>query len=286
VAQQRSSQPGPTVLDPVLQNATVKVKRELMLPSKDNGALVELAVEKGQTVEEGAILGQIDNTEAVMTETVATAQLQTAEENAGRGSEIQLDYANKAQAVAEHIYLTKRQAWQNRQAVTEMEVKEAELEFQRAEAQTLVRHLEQKLATFEVTAKAAELAAAKEGVARRRLTAPFAGYIEDCYRRKGEWVQAGEPILRLMDFETMIVSGQVDSREYSRRDIDKRPVTVVVELPRGQREELQGVITVVSPITDSINDEFTVEAEVANKKVGNHWLLTHGSRVTMTIHVN
>ena len=286
VAQDRATQFPATLVNPVIDNASVRVTRELMLPGQDNGALVDLVVEKGDFVQANATLGHIDNTEAVMTLAVAQAQLLTAQENAGEGSKIQLDYANKAAAVAQHKYVTNRQARDNAGAVTDMAVKESELEYQRAVAQIKVRVLEDKLAQFEVTAKEAEVKAAETALERRHLKAPFSGIVEDVYRRQGEWVQAGEPILRLMDFETMTVSGSVPGSLYSRQDIDGRPVTVHVALPRGEQVELTGTITVVSPISDGFSNDFTVEAEVPNRKIGNHWVLAHGAKVSMTIHAN
>lgn len=286
VAQDRSTQFPATLVDPVIETASVKVERELMLPGQDSGALVELVVKKGDFVEQNATLGHIDNTEAVMTLAVAQSQLRTAEKNAGEGSKIQLEYAEKAAAVAHHKFVTNRQAHEKRGAVTDMAVRESELEYERAVAQIDVRKLEEELASIEVAAKQAEVEAAQQALDRRHLRAPFAGIVEDVYRNEGEWVQAGEPILRLMDFETMTVSGSVSGRLYSRQDIDGRPVTVLVEQPGNQRVELKGTIAVVSRISDGFSNVFTVEAHVPNRKIGNHWVLADGAKVTMTIHVN
>jgi HlyD family secretion protein len=281
-AQEQTQFPA-ALVDPVLE-CTVHVKKEIQLPARDNGALIELVVEEGDVVEAGALLGRIDDTEAVMAHLVAQAQLESAVENAGRGSKIQLEYAQTAADVARVTYQRVLEVY-NKGAVTDTEKEQSRLEWERAKAQIKVRELENTLAEFEVQAKDAELDASVTALARRQLTAPFAGVVAERYRREGEWVQAGEPILRLMNFETMVVSGYVNSRTYSRQNVDGKPVTVEFELAGGERFELPGQITYVSPVTDSLNTRIAVKAEVANQRVGRHWLLADGETVKMTIHV-
>jgi multidrug resistance efflux pump len=284
VAQNQPSQFPAGLVDPIL-TGRVTVKHDLSMPAKDNGKLVELAVQEGDLVEADGYLGKIDDNEAKMAYMVAEAQLKSAVENAGRGSQIQLDYAVKAAEVAKVDFQRISQAFEKR-AVTAMDYERARLEWQRAEAQIAVRELEQTLAEFEVSAKEAERDAAEAALARRTLKAPFAGRIVTRLRREGEWVQAGEPILRLMNFETMVVSGLVDATIYRRQDVAGRPVTVHIEMVRGEPVVLTGKITYVSDIADSQNNEFEVKAEVTNQRIGDHWLLPHATTVDMTIHVN
>jgi multidrug efflux pump subunit AcrA (membrane-fusion protein) len=274
-----------TVVDPVLEKCTVKVKEELFLPAKDAGHLVNLGVELGDIVKQNDILAQIDDSEAVAAQKVAEAQWHVAELNAGEGSKIQIEFAQDAANLAENEYRKLQQVARER-AVTEWDLERAKLEWVKSQAQVKVRVLEKSLAEHEITAKGAELEAANKAVERRQLKAPFDGIVVERFRRQGEWVQAGEPILRLMNFQTMVVSGKVSSDLYRRQDVAGKQVTVEVQLARGERLEFPGKITYVSPITDSLNQEFAVEAEVANQVAGNHWLLPHGETVRMTIHVN
>lgn len=285
IGQDRPTQFEPMRTNPVLE-CTVKVKQQLLLPAKDNGALVSLDVELGDSVEKGAVLGQIDDNEAKAAMVVAQAEWDTAKENAERGSDIQIEYALKAASLSKVEYEKLKDLVRTRSA-TDWDLQRAELEWERAEAQVNVRKLEKKLAGFELNGKAAALEAAEQALARRRLTAPFSGIVVEKYRREGEWVQAGEHVLWLMNFETMLVSGKVDATRWTREDVAGKPVTVEMVLPRvSDPITFTGKITFVSPISDSLNQEFAVEAEVANLPRGDHWLLPHGEKVTMTIHVN
>ena len=285
IGQERTTQFAPTQVDPILDYCTVKVKRELLLPAKDNGALVTLDVELGDVVQEGTVLGQIDDNEAKAAVAVAQAEWETANENAGEGSKIQIDYAVKAERLSALEYQKMKDLVQSK-AITDWDFKRAELEWQRADAQVKVRMLEQTLAGFEVGGKAAALTAAQNALERRSLTAPFPGIVVEKYRRQGEWVQAGEPVLRLMNFETMVVSGKVDATQYHRQQLEGRPVTVEIDLPNNQKAEFPGQITFVNPIVDGQNREISVEAEVANRQVGGHWLLPHAVFARMRVHMN
>jgi multidrug efflux pump subunit AcrA (membrane-fusion protein) len=285
IGQDRPTQFEATQGDPVLEYCTVKAKRELLLPANDNGALVSLDVELGDVVPEGAIIGQIDDNEAKAAVAVAKAELETANENAGRGSEIQIKYAVEAANLADVEY-KKLKELQKTKSVSDWDVERGELEWKRAEAQVNVRQLEKVLAGYEVGGKDAAYTAAKNALERRSLTAKFGGIVVEKYRRAGEWVQAGEPVLRLMNFETMVVSGKVDATRFHRHELEKRPVTVEIDLPNNQKAEFQGQITFVNSIVDGQNREISVEAEVENRQVGGHWLLPHAVFARMRIHMN
>jgi len=107
------------------------------------------------------------------------------------------------------------------------------------------------------------------------------------YKNKGEWVQPGEPVLRMIRLDVLRVEGQVDPNLYSPSEIDGRPVTVEVALERGRREQFKGKIVFADPTIQS-NNTYRVWAEVNNglSPDGRHWLLGPGRTATMTIHLN
>jgi RND family efflux transporter MFP subunit len=283
--QESSTQFPATLPDPVLERCAVIVKQEIQLPAKDSGALVELSVKLGDVVKQGDLLGRLDDNEAKASLAVAKAEWETANENVGRGSDIQITYALEAAKLAEVEYRKLREL-QKSKAVSDWDVERGELEWKRADAQVNVRQLEKTLAGFEVGGKSAAFEAAKNALDRRHLTAPFPGIVVNLYRREGEWAQAGDPILHLMNFETMLVSGRVDGSLYRRQELEGRPVTVEIDLARGERAEFQGRITLVSSVVDGQNNMIKVEAEVPNQRVGNQWLLPHAALARMRIHMN
>ena len=62
--------------------------------------------------------------------------------------------------------------------------------------------MELRIAGLQAKVSEAELAQATEKVERRRIKSPLAGQVQKIYRHVGEWVQAGEPVLHVVQVST------------------------------------------------------------------------------------
>jgi len=97
---------------------------------------------------------------------------------------------------------------------------------------------------------------------RRKIRAPFTGVIVERMRTSGEWVEPGQPILRLVRLNQLYAEGHLSAA--SLRDV-KRGTKVLVRLksPDGVIDET-GKIVFVSPEIEAVNQQVTVRAEVEN----------------------
>jgi multidrug resistance efflux pump len=119
-------------------------------------------------------------------------------------------------------------------------------------------------------------------IAHRQVKAPISGMVVEVVKHPGEWVQAGETILKMVRLNRLRVKGYLKASQYNASDVMGRGVTVEVTLARGQKVQVPGKIVFVSPLVEG--DEFSVWAEIVNKQDGNHWLLSSGLACDMTIH--
>jgi multidrug efflux pump subunit AcrA (membrane-fusion protein) len=128
----------------------------------------------------------------------------------------------------------------------------------------------------------AELDAAQQDVARLQILAPFDGVVENVHRRKGEWVQPGEPVVKLLRMDRLWIEGMVDASRYLPADLRDKPVVVAAALP-GQYERFQGKIVHASDKVEP-GPRFRVKAEVVNRQdARGAWVLRSGLTADMTI---
>jgi multidrug efflux pump subunit AcrA (membrane-fusion protein) len=118
---------------------------------------------------------------------------------------------------------------------------------------------------------------AKEQLSRRQLTSPLTGIVVEKLRHRGEWVEVGEPVLRIIRIDRLFVEGYVDAAlvDQSSRG---RPVSVTGDSRQGPIT-VEGTLIFVSPEIDSVNGQVEVKAEISNPALA----LRPGQPVQMTI---
>ncbi|APZ94162.1 macrolide transporter subunit [Fuerstiella marisgermanici] len=121
------------------------------------------------------------------------------------------------------------------------------------------------------------LAVAKERLDRRRIHSPLSGIVAERLKNEGEWVEAGEPVLRVIRMDRLLVEGYVNADLI---EITSRGRAVRVEgTARGRTVSVEGRIIYVSPEIDSVNQEVQVKAEIENPDL----VLRPGQPVKMVV---
>lgn len=98
---------------------------------------------------------------------------------------------------------------------------------------------------------------------RREVRSPLDGVVAEVFRHRGEWVEPGQRVLRIVRLDRLKVEGFVDSRQIS-SDLTGASVRVVVESNAGQSVTVLGKMVFVSPEIDPVNNQVRVWAEVEN----------------------
>ncbi|MEZ6127226.1 MAG: HlyD family efflux transporter periplasmic adaptor subunit [Planctomycetaceae bacterium] len=129
--------------------------------------------------------------------------------------------------------------------------------------------------TVERMQKAVEVA--REKLARRRITSPLTGIVVEKLKHTGEWVEAGEPVLRVIRLDRLLVEGYVEANLVDQSDRGHR-VEVRAETRQGT-VTVEGRVVFVSPEIDSVNRQVQVRAEIENGRL----LLRPGQPVDMII---
>ena len=267
--------------NPVLEIAYIRVKDEAKISAVELGTLTELMVREGSRVKKDDKLAQIDDREAKATVEVTVNAEQAARKRFEQ--DIEIRYAQAASAVAEAEYRKDLEANEIKKgAVPESELERKKLDWKRATLQIEKAENDRVLAGYEARTKRAERQAAEMALDWRTIRAPFDGDVVKTYVHQSEWVNPGDPILKLMRFDTLYVEGFVRAADYDRWEVMGKPVMVEVTKARGKTASVSGKIVHVAQMLDH-GGVYTVRAEVANELFNDSWLLQPGGVARMTI---
>jgi multidrug resistance efflux pump len=155
-----------------------------------------------------------------------------------------------------------------------------QVEMYRVEAEVARREAES--GSLRVASKGAQLDVATINVERHGIPSPLDGHVVQLYKHAGEWVNPGDPILRIVYLDRVRVEGFVDIRNFLPEEVAGRPVKIIVRT-KNRQVTLDSVISFVSPLVEGVRGEYRVWAEVENKEVNGHPLLLPGVNVEMEI---
>jgi multidrug efflux pump subunit AcrA (membrane-fusion protein) len=281
---QPESRPVPLGVAPgtiTVHHCEVTLVEESQVAAKEPGVLVDVPVKEGQQVASGQLLAQIDDAKAQMETRAAVAKLDVARETAV--NDVKIRYAKKAAGVAEMTYRLNLEANQKvTGSVPRTEVERLRLEWERSLLEIEQNDFQHKIDGMDMRVRQAELDGANEEIERRKVRAPIDGVVVELKRHRGEWVAAGDTLLRLLRMDRLRIKGFINAKDYAPAEVVDRPVTVTVMLAHDRQETFTGKIRFVSPQLE-LGGDFRIYAEVLNRQENDQWLLRPGLIVDMTI---
>lgn len=145
------------------------------------------------------------------------------------------------------------------------------LEFELLEAKSA-----KELETLELMSLRKAVSIAEARLERRRLRAPFDGLVVEQKKHKGEWVEPGEAVFRLIGLDRLYVEGFIDRT--AARQLRPGAAVIVATEVNEKPQEIRGALIFLSPEVDS-NRQVLVRAEIPNPE----HLLQPGERVEMWV---
>lgn len=276
--------------NPVLSGCELSLLPEnyIKISADKAGTLKHLGVRVGSVVDEGQVIAQIDDEEAKMQLRVSDQKLRGAYARAT--DKIEEKYARAAAAAAAADYADLQAANQGAadRVVPQTELRAKELEVTRAKLQIEKAAKDRTLAIYDYDIAKVEKEAAQMEIDRRAVTAPFGGEVIELFRKQGEWVEPGEPILQFARYDVLQCNGAVFLDEYDPREIEGCEVTIEATVGRGRTERAKGRIVYVEQRVFPEGSEtysYSVVAEIPNHVDRGRWALFPGLSATMTIHL-
>ncbi|HND55413.1 MAG TPA: efflux RND transporter periplasmic adaptor subunit [Pirellulaceae bacterium] len=262
-----------------VKGALVKLIERAEIPARQAGTLTSIAVEEGAQVTTAQVLAGIDDDEARLQRQRAEQELQIAQRKAE--NDVELRGAEEELAVAERDLKRGKDAREAlKQAVSPAELDRLQLRASQARLRAEKARHELEVARLTQLQRSTDLELATLALQRRRVVAPFDGIVVETYRHRGEWVEPGEKIMRIIRLDRVRAEGFADADSDSvTANLVGRQATLVVEPPGRPALRFTGKVVFVSPEIDPVNRQTRVAAEFENRELR----LQPGMRGTLTI---
>jgi multidrug efflux pump subunit AcrA (membrane-fusion protein) len=264
-----------------IERALVSLDKDIEVSSLAPGKLTMVEVREGDQVRTGDQVAQVDDREPQLKKRAAEIQLLAALTQAR--DEIPVIYARASSAVAKAEYLEHKEATEKVPGtVADATIRRLKLQVEESRLLIKKNEMERKVAQMNADVHQADVDSADEEIRRRRLLSDVDGLVVEVFRDKGEWVQAGDVVMRVVRMDRLRVEGFLNSANFDPFQIEGKPVTVRVELAQGRHAEFSGKIVFVSPIIQA-KGNFLVRSEVENKQVNGSWVMRPGMDAEMEI---
>ncbi len=316
----------------VIPSMSTALIRHANISTRDSGAIQSIMVKAGDRVEEGQVLGSLDDELQALAVRQAEPNLRMAEIKAGNTVPIETAKAQirEAEEMLRQLDATARvsqkqaeseiavQVAQKSRELAEFELNRAQkakesftgsvskVELNRLQAQLDQRTLEvekagedqtiaklkseadratlaqqteiiarHKLALQEREKEAllsaaglevaqAELELAKLQLQRRRLIAPFSGFVEEVSKQPGEWVERGVNVVRIIQLDVLRVEGFASAEVSRKLQVDQK---VRIQFHDTDLPEVEGNITFIGREIEPVNQKVRIWAEFQNPEM-------------------
>lgn len=251
---------------------------QVEVPAQAAGVLASVDVREGDLVTEEQLLARIDDTVEQHERNRVQAELQIARDKAD--NDINVRFAKKSLQVAQaELKRANESVKRFSKSISATELDRLKLAVERVELEIEQAQRDLKTARLTAESKENEFRLADYNVQRRRIVAPISGVVVQVNRQKGEWVEPGKLMVRILRMNRLRAEGFADASLVG-QNLAGRPVTLTVELPGKQHTQFHGKLVFISPEINPVNGQVRIWAEIENRDL----LLRPGLQASMTIH--
>lgn len=251
--------------DPVTSDVRLPVVLTLIeqvdVPARESGMLLALTVTEGKTIEAGQLLGRIDDAEALVLLARATTDVKQAHELVE--NDIKVRFAKKSAEVATaELQRALDAAEKFAKSVSQTELDRLKLVADKSALEIDQAEYDLSQARLTLALKQHDLDRARLQVERRQILAPIAGMVVQWKRHKGDWLEPGTPVVRIVRLNKLRAEGFAPATRLTLADVGRSVMLTVDQAD--QSADLPGALTFVSPEVDPVNGQVRFWAEIDN----------------------
>ncbi|MFO1045710.1 MAG: HlyD family efflux transporter periplasmic adaptor subunit [Planctomycetaceae bacterium] len=245
-----------------IESALLTLIEHADLPASESGPLVQREIVEGATVDSDVVLGKIDDHEATLVLERAKTELRIAE--AIVENDIKVRFARKSQEVAlAELKRSQESIEKFPKSVSQTELDRLRLLADKATLEIEQAQVDHEQAKLSKLLKQSDVERAELLLQRRKIKAPFPGMVVSWKKQRGEWVEAGTPVVRIIRLNRLRAEAFVSSR-IPVADLLDRPVQLFIDLPGKPKSRFEGKLVFVDPEIDPVNNQMRIYAEIDN----------------------
>ena len=184
--------------------ALLTTVNDTILASDAPGVVRDVAIQAGQDVVAADIIVALNKDEYQAELEVKLSEKAVAEIEATNDADV--EFAEKSFEVNQRLLFRSRQAReQYAKSVSQTDMDRLQLELQQTQLSKRQACLQLDIAKETTKVKSNEVDVARLRLANRDIKAPIDGRIEQIFVQKGQWVNAGSPIARIVDLKKLRV---------------------------------------------------------------------------------
>ena len=197
---------GPGTPDPterfIANNAVLKIMEQRKVPCRASGVISASSLSEGVLVKQGQIVMTIDDRIAQLEVERLSKELAKTEKEAS--TRVELEFQRRSIEVAK-AELNRALLSNQRQpgSVARSEVDQLNLMVQRAIAEKDKTEFQIEVRNMTSEVKRVELAIGKQKVEQHQIVSPISGMVVEVLKREGEWVEASEPVCRVVRLDKL-----------------------------------------------------------------------------------
>jgi RND family efflux transporter MFP subunit len=248
-----------------ITSAVIKVADEVAIPAREAGMLSKVEVKEGQLVEDGDVIARLMDADARLA--VDRAKLEAEIALRKFNSDVNIRFAKKSTDVARSELARSLEAnVRVPKTVSNTEIDRQRLLVEKGELEVKLAEHENEIAGLTRDIRENELKTALEQLERRTVLSPLRGMIVELHKRRGEWLQPGETIARLVRIDRLRAEGFLAAR-HARLELVGSQVRLKVVGPDADGTEFPGQIVFVSPEIDPLNSQVRIWADIENSEL-------------------
>ena len=250
---------------------------QVEVTAMESGILAEVLVKEGELVKDSDVLARLDDAEARIAVSRAKVELEIARQQAD--SDVRVCAAEKTWEVAKAELKRATESVESyKKSVSATELDRLNLTVEQTSLQIEQAKLDRTIAELTADLRKNEYDQANLKVARHRVLAPIDGMVVQVNRKKGEWVQPGDVVIRILRVNRLRAEFFLNASQLE-VDLSGRPAHLTVDLPGRPKARFPGRIVFVSPEINAVNDQVRVWAEIDNSDL----VLRPGLKGSLTI---
>lgn len=212
---------------------------EVVVSSQASGQLKWFTPVEGTTLANGAIVGQVDTTQLDLEREQNVAQRAATEARvSAAGSQIGV---YEAQLAVAQRTLERAKRLFDQKAGTAQQLDQAERDYRTLVAQIAAARAQRQSVGAEVASTSARVSQIHDRIVKSQVANPTAGTVLATYVKAGEIVQAGQPLYRIANLDTLILRAYVAEGQLSSIRLGQS-VLVQVDQGAGKLLSMPGVV--------------------------------------------